>query len=119
MQTCREGGGWPTFASSIRTEAAPALLILQSCAPRTLPSCSLVTGKPRVPCYSLRVPNKLRRYYGAGYLHFITTSCYRRLPLLGKREYRDLLLEVLESVRRRYHFVVVGGLAHLCQHHKN
>jgi len=54
------------------------------------------------------VPNKLPRYYGAGYLHFITTSCYRRLPLLQKPHHRDLLLEVLERVRRRYRFVVVG-----------
>jgi putative transposase len=54
------------------------------------------------------VPNKLRRYYGAGYLHFITTSCYRRMPLLAKPQHRDLLLEVLEGVRRRYRFVVVG-----------
>jgi putative transposase len=54
------------------------------------------------------VPNKLRRYYGAGYLHFITTSCYHRLPLLQEAQHRDLLLEVLERVRRRYHFVVVG-----------
>jgi putative transposase len=54
------------------------------------------------------VPNKLRRYYGAGYLHFITTSCYRRMPLLAKPQPRDLLLEVLEQVRRRYRFVMVG-----------
>jgi putative transposase len=54
------------------------------------------------------VPNKLRRYYGAGYLHFITTSCYQRMPLLARPQYRDLLLEVLEGVRRRYRFVVVG-----------
>jgi putative transposase len=54
------------------------------------------------------VPNKLIRYYGAGYLHFITTSCYRRMPLLAGPRYRDLLLEVLEGVRRRYRFVVVG-----------
>jgi putative transposase len=54
------------------------------------------------------VPNKLRRYYGAGYLHFITTSCYRRMPLLAKPRHRDLLLEVLEKVRHRYRFVVVG-----------
>ena len=54
------------------------------------------------------MPNKLHRYYGAGYLHFITTSCYQRLPLLGKPRNRDLLLEVLERVRRRYGFVVVG-----------
>jgi len=54
------------------------------------------------------VPNKLHRYYGAGYLHFITTSCYRRMPLLQKGEHRDLLLEVIERVRQRYHFAVVG-----------
>lgn len=54
------------------------------------------------------MPNKLRRYYGAGYLHFITTSCYRRMPLLARPQHRDLLLEVLEGVRRRYRFVVVG-----------
>jgi putative transposase len=54
------------------------------------------------------VANKLQRYYGAGYLHFITTSCFRRLPLLVKPQHRDLLLEVLERVRRRYRFVVVG-----------
>jgi putative transposase len=59
-------------------------------------------------CYTSLVANKLCRYYGAGYLHFITTSCYRRLPLLEKPQHRDLLLEVLERVRRRYHFVVVG-----------
>jgi putative transposase len=54
------------------------------------------------------VPNHPHRHYGAGYLHFITTSCYRRLPLLQRPRHRDLLLEVLESVRRRYRFVVVG-----------
>jgi putative transposase len=51
---------------------------------------------------------RLHRYYGAGYLHFITTSCYQRRPLLNSRCRRDLFLEVLEQVRRRYHFVVVG-----------
>ncbi|HET7206891.1 MAG TPA: transposase [Terriglobales bacterium] len=48
------------------------------------------------------------RYYGAGYLHFITTSCYQRLPLLGSAKARDLFVRALEQVRRRYHFVVVG-----------
>ena len=54
------------------------------------------------------MPNRLHRYYGAGYAHFITTSCYRRLPLLGSARNRDLLLRVLEQVRRRYRFVVLG-----------
>jgi putative transposase len=51
---------------------------------------------------------KLKRYYGAGHLHFITCSCYRRQPLLGTAPRRDLFLTVLEQVRRRYAFVVVG-----------
>jgi putative transposase len=54
------------------------------------------------------VPNRLQRYYGPGYLHFITTSCYRRRPLLDSRRSRDLFLQVLERVRRRYHVVVIG-----------
>ena len=54
------------------------------------------------------MPNKLHRYYGAGYLHFITTSCYRRTPLLASPQHRDLLLEVLEQMRRRYRFVLAG-----------
>ena len=41
-------------------------------------------------------------------LHFITTSCYQRRALLGSGKNRDLFLHVLEQVRRRYHFVVVG-----------
>jgi putative transposase len=52
--------------------------------------------------------SKPKRYYGAGDLHFITCRCYRRQPLLGTPRRRDLLLTVLEQVRRRYQFVVVG-----------
>ena len=36
------------------------------------------------------------------------SAAYQRLGLPGKPENRDLLLEVLEWVRRRYRFVVVG-----------
>ncbi|MBI3485160.1 MAG: transposase [Acidobacteria bacterium] len=54
------------------------------------------------------MPWGLQRYYGAGDLHFITCSCYRRQALLGTARRRDLFLTVLEQVRRRYQFVVVG-----------
>ena len=54
------------------------------------------------------MPKRLHRYYGAGYLHFITTSCYQRRPLLGSPVNRDLFLELLEQVRRRYRFAVIG-----------
>ncbi len=51
---------------------------------------------------------KPKRYYGAGDLHFITCSCYHRQPLLGTPHRRDLFLTVLEQMRIRYQFVVVG-----------
>jgi len=51
---------------------------------------------------------RLHRYYGSGYLHFLTTSCYQRRPILDTAPDRDLFLRVLEQVRRRYHFVVKG-----------
>jgi REP-associated tyrosine transposase len=54
------------------------------------------------------MPSNLTRYYGAGHLHFITCSCYRRPPLLATKQRRDLFLTVLEQVRLRYQFVVVG-----------
>jgi putative transposase len=54
------------------------------------------------------MPWSLKRYYGTGSLHFITWSCYRRQPLLNSAERRDLLLIVLEKMRNRYRFAVIG-----------
>jgi putative transposase len=54
------------------------------------------------------VPKLLQRCYGAGDLHFITCSCYGRRPGLGTASRRDLFLTVLERVRRRSRFVVIG-----------
>ncbi len=54
------------------------------------------------------MPARLSRCYGAGYMHFITTSCYHRQPFLASPHQRDRFLSSLEQVRRCYHFVVVG-----------
>src|SRR5215470_11701226 len=54
------------------------------------------------------MPTGLKRYYGDDYLHFITSSCYHRRPLLSTPERRDLFLRVLELMRNRYRFVVFG-----------
>lgn len=54
------------------------------------------------------MPEGLTRYYGAGDLHFVTFSCYRRKPLLGSARRRDLVLRQLEKVRLRYQLVVVA-----------
>jgi hypothetical protein len=47
----------------------------------------------------LAMPTGLRRYYGKGDLHFITFSCYRRLPLLKTVRARDTFVKELGRVR--------------------
>ena len=54
------------------------------------------------------MPKGLKRYYGARHLHYITCSCFQRRPGLGSARRRDLFLRILEQLRRRYRFVVVG-----------
>src|SRR6266403_1641385 len=54
------------------------------------------------------MPKRLKRYYGQGHLHFLTFSCYRRLPLLGTARTRNLFVEELRRVRREYGFLLVG-----------
>jgi REP element-mobilizing transposase RayT len=54
------------------------------------------------------MPSDLHRTYGAHHLHFITCSCYRRLPFLGSPRSRDRFVSILEQTRQRYRFVVVG-----------
>ena len=54
------------------------------------------------------MPTGLKRYYGNEHLHFLTCSCYHRQPWLSEPRRRDLFLQILEEVRERYRFVVVG-----------
>lgn len=55
-----------------------------------------------------RSKNPLERRYGQGHLHFITCSCYRRLPLLNTKHKRDSFLKILNEVREHYNFSLVG-----------
>jgi REP-associated tyrosine transposase len=54
------------------------------------------------------MPWGLERWHGGHDLHFITFSCYRRQALLSNAHRRELFLKVLEDVRRRYQWVVIG-----------
>jgi putative transposase len=54
------------------------------------------------------VPNGLKRYYGRGELHFLTFSCYRRLPLLGTAHARTGFVKELARVRQEYDFLLLG-----------
>jgi REP-associated tyrosine transposase len=46
--------------------------------------------------------------YGGNDLHFITCSCYRRLPLLRSPKCRDIFLQILEQTRGLYQFTILG-----------
>jgi putative transposase len=52
--------------------------------------------------------NKLVRIYGRGHLHFITFSCYRRVPFLRSVHAKNVFVQILDEVRNRYGFSLVG-----------
>jgi putative transposase len=54
------------------------------------------------------MPTGLKRYYGQGQFHFITFSCYQRLPLLKTVSARDVFVQELEKVRDEMEFRLVG-----------
>ena len=56
----------------------------------------------------ISVKNPLERRYGYRHLHFITCSCYHRRPLLNTPRKRDDFLKILDEVRTRYQFLLVG-----------
>jgi len=59
------------------------------------------------------MPSGLKRYYGRGHFHFITFSCYKRLPLLKTARARDVLLRELERVRREAGYWLLGHVVML------
>jgi putative transposase len=54
------------------------------------------------------MPKRLKRTYGFGHLHFMTFSCYRRLPLLRSARARNTFVRALGEVRREYDFKLLG-----------
>jgi len=54
------------------------------------------------------MPKNLKRYYGHEHLHFLTWSCYQRKPWLGSAQARSRFVKILDEVRQRYRFRLVG-----------
>jgi putative transposase len=54
------------------------------------------------------MPKRLKRIYGFSHLRFITSSCYRRLPLLGSAHARNVFVQILNEVRDQFGFALVG-----------
>jgi len=54
------------------------------------------------------MPRNLIRYHQSGQFHFITFSCYKRLPLLDNDASYSVFEREFELVRQRYGLVVAG-----------
>ena len=54
------------------------------------------------------MPAGLKRLYGQGHLHFITFSCYQRLPLLRTVCARDIFVQELGKLRDEMAFHLIG-----------
>ena len=54
------------------------------------------------------MPRGLKRYYGKGDLHFVTFSCYRKLPFLGAKHARGVFVRELARVRAECGFRLIG-----------
>jgi len=52
--------------------------------------------------------NGLIRRYGQGHLHFVTFTCFRRLPLLRSIHAGNIFLQILSETRDCYGFLLVG-----------
>ncbi len=54
------------------------------------------------------MPAGLKRYQKSGHLHFITFSCYKRLPYLASDEAKQVFTERLEKTRLKHEFEVIA-----------
>jgi putative transposase len=59
-------------------------------------------------CILTFMTGRLVRYQHCGNMHFLTFSCYRRLPYLASLEARNLFEDALERIRKKYKFIVAG-----------
>ena len=77
---------------------------------RSAETLRVVTDEAHAPFVFSRMERRhhVKRFYGAGHLHFITFSCYRRLPLFATATARECFLHIMEKVCRQFDFVVVG-----------
>ena len=54
------------------------------------------------------MPLGLKRLQNEGDLHFITFSCHDRLPYLATPKPKHVIEDMLETLRARHHFAILG-----------
>ena len=70
--------------------------------------CPVLDAPSRGGFGPLAAPKGLHRPYGLRHLHFITCSCYRRLPLFASARAKNLFVKILDDVRNRNGFALAG-----------
>ncbi len=71
--------------------------------------CPVLDAPSRAGLFGpLVMPKGLHRHYGLRHLHFITCSCYRRLPLFASARAKNLFVKIPGEVRDRYGFALAG-----------
>jgi putative transposase len=54
------------------------------------------------------MPKSREAVYGKGHLHLASCTCFRKLPKLGEEKHRDVFVRLVEEVRVKFRFAVVG-----------
>ncbi|MBN2562372.1 MAG: hypothetical protein JXQ75_15715 [Phycisphaerae bacterium] len=54
------------------------------------------------------MPSHLRRHDELGHVHFLTISCYHRLPFFGSAGARDVIVNCMDRARQRLDFRWIG-----------
>jgi putative transposase len=63
------------------------------------------------------MPKGPKRVYGKGQLHFLTCFCYLRQQKLAEEKHRNLFVQLLEEIRTKFRFGVVGYVVMLDHFH--
>jgi putative transposase len=58
--------------------------------------------------FRMTMPHHPERRYGQNELHFVTFSCYKRLPLLGSVRARNVFVKVLGEARAKFGLAILG-----------
>jgi putative transposase len=54
------------------------------------------------------MPRIREAVYGKGHFHLITCTCYQKLPKLAEEKHRDVFVRLMEELRVKFRFAVVG-----------
>lgn len=54
------------------------------------------------------MPKRREAVYGKGHLHLIACSFFQKLPKLAEEKHRDVLVRLMEEMRVKFRFAVIG-----------